>query len=267
MTATTVSTTRSPRFFVAFVIALMLAVSLAGCASNQNPQTGYKAEINDPIEPVNRAIFAVNNVIDRFLFEPVAKIYDAVFPGFVKDSVQSFMRNLRSPLIIANNLLQGQIGDAGVATARFLINSTVGVLGLVDVASTQGLTYEDEDFGQTLAVWGFGDGMYIVLPILGPSNARDTVGKVGDYFADPLRIWAHNTDNEWVYYTRGAVEAVDNRARAIKAIDDLRRNSLDYYAAVRSAYTQRRHALIEDTASNNGYAGAVAPVPSYDEEY
>lgn len=264
MTATAVLTTRSPRFFLALALAFMMTFSVAGCAGNQNPDAGYKAEVSDPIEPVNRAIFAVNNVFDRFLFEPVAKIYDAVFPGFIKNSIQSFMRNLRSPIIVANNLLQGEFGDAGVATARFLINSTVGVAGLVDVASTQGLMYEDEDFGQTLGVWGFGEGMYLVLPILGPSNARDTVGKVADYAMDPLRIWAHNTDNEWVYYTRGAVEAIDNRARAIKAIDDLRRNSLDYYAAVRSAYTQRRHALISDTANSNGYAGAL---PDYDEEY
>lgn len=265
MTATTVSTTRNRTgFFTAFALTLMLALSVAGCASNQNPNAGYKAEVSDPIEPVNRGIFAFNDIFDRFLFEPVAKIYDAVFPGFVKDSIQSFMRNLRSPMIIANNLLQGEVGDAGVATARFLINSTVGVAGLVDVASTQGLMYEDEDFGQTLGVWGFGEGMYIVLPILGPSNARDVVGKVADYAMDPLQIWSNNTHNDWVYYTRGAVEAIDNRARAIKAIDDLRKNSLDYYAAVRSAYTQRRSALINDTATQNGYAGAL---PNYDEEY
>ncbi len=265
MTATTVSTTRSPRrLFAVIALSLLLAVSAAGCASSQNSNAAYKAEVSDPIEPVNRAIFAFNNVFDRFLFEPVAKIYDAVFPGFVKDSIQSFMRNLRSPMIIANNLLQGDLNDAGVATARFMINSTVGVAGLIDVAATQGYAYEDEDFGQTLGVWGFGDGMYIVLPILGPSNARDLVGRVGDYASDPLQIWSNNTHNDWVYYTRGAVEAIDNRARAIKAIEDLRKNSLDYYAAVRSAYTQRRSALVNDKATHNGYAGAL---PDYDEEY
>ena len=265
MTATSVAKTRTNVFF-AFALAIIMAVSVTGCASSQNPNAGYKAEINDPIEPVNRAIFAVNNVFDRFLFEPVAKIYDAVFPGFVKDSIQSFMRNLRSPIIVANNLLQGDFGDAGVATARFLINSTVGVAGLVDVAATLGLMYEDEDFGQTLAVWGLGDGMYVVLPLLGPSSLRDAGGKVADLAVDPLFIWQNNTHNEWVYITRGAVEAIDNRARAIKAIEDLRKNSLDYYAAVRSAYSQRRAALIRDEASQNGYAGAMA-MPNYDEEY
>lgn len=264
MTAKIATGRSTARLFMALAFTLMLALPLGACATSQNPQDGYKSTVSDPIEPVNRAIFAFNDVFDRFLFEPVAKIYDAVFPGFVKNSVQSFMRNLRTPWILANNLLQGDINDAGVSAARFVINSTVGIAGLIDVAAKQGLPYEDEDFGQTLAVWGVGDGMYIVLPILGPSNARDTVGKVADYLADPLRIWAHNTDNDWVYYTRGAVEAIDNRARAIKAIDDLRRNSLDYYAAMRSAYTQRRHALVNDEANQNGYAGAM---PNYDEEY
>lgn len=264
MTATVSTTTRNPaRLGLAVVLALFMTLSLGACAQNADPQTGYRAEINDPIEPVNRVIFAFNNVVDRFVLEPVAKIYDAVFPTFVKDSVQSFMRNLRTPLIIANNLLQGDFDDAGTATARFVINTTVGVVGLVDVASKQGFAYEQEDLGQTLGVWGLGDGMYLVLPILGPSSARDFTGTVGEYFADPLQIWANNTHNDWVYITRGAVEGIDNRARAIKAIDDLRKNSLDYYAAVRSAYVQRRQALIRDEIKGN----AIAPMPSYDEEY
>lgn len=245
-------------------LCVLMSVSLGACASSQNPNAGYKAEIADPIEPVNRAIFAFNTVFDRFLFEPVAKIYDAVFPGFVKDSVQSFMRNLRTPWIVVNNLLQGDLNDAGTATARFVINSTVGIAGLIDVASKQGFAYEDEDFGQTLGVWGIGQGMYIMLPIFGPSSLRDGPAKVADIMTDPVFIWTNNTHNDWVYYTRGAVEAIDNRARAIKAIDDLRRNSLDYYAAVRSAYAQRRAALIRDEAKQEGDTVAL---PSYDEEY
>lgn len=248
---------------VAGLCALM-SVSLGACANSQNPNAGYKAEINDPIEPVNRAVFAFNNVFDRFLFEPVAKIYDAVFPGFVKSGVQNFMRNLRTPWTIANNLLQGEFNDAGTATARFVMNSTIGIAGLIDVASKQGLAFEEEDFGQTLGTWGVGNGMYIVLPIFGPSSLRDGPAKVVDIVTDPVFLWANNTHNDWVYYTRGAVEAIDNRARAIKAIDDLRRNSLDYYAAVRSAYAQRRAALIRDEISDGSTPTAV---PSYDEEY
>lgn len=263
MTTAAVTTKRQPRIFAALGLALLLTFSLGACANNA--QSGYKTEINDPIEPVNRAIFAFNNVFDRFLLEPVAKIYDAVFPGFVKTGVQNFMRNLRAPIVLANNLLQGDFGDAGVTTARFVINTTAGVAGLVDVAATQGLMHEDEDFGQTLAVWGVGDGMYLVLPILGPSSLRDATGKVADLAADPLFIWSNNTHNDWVYVTRGGVEAIDNRARAIKAIDDLRKNSLDYYAAVRSAYAQRRAALINDDSRRQD-GGAVA-MPDYDEEY
>lgn len=261
---TAAARTRLCKTFFALMLCASLTMGLGACAKSQSPESGYKAgAIADPIEPVNRAVFAFNTAFDRFLFEPVAKIYDAVFPGLVKDSVQSFMRNLRSPLIIANNLLQGEIGDAGVATARFIINTTAGVAGLVDVAAGHGLMYEDEDFGQTLAVWGLGDGMYVVLPILGPSSLRDAGGKVVDFAGDPLQLWANNTHNDWVYITRGAVEGIDNRARVIKAVEDLRKNSLDYYAAVRSAYVQRRHAVINDQDPQR----EAAALPDYDEQY
>lgn len=245
--------------------ALMCAVMLTGmtgCAKSQNPEVSYKStEINDPIEPVNRGIFAFNNFLDILLIEPVAKVYNAVLPGFVRDSVQNFMHNLRSPLIVANNLLQGDIGDAGVATARFIINTTAGIGGLLDVAAHQGLAYEPEDFGQTLGVWGMGHGFYLVLPVFGPSSLRDGTGMVADALADPVRIIAHNTDNEWIYYTRGIVEGLDTRARLVKAVEDLRKNSLDYYAAVRSAYAQKRASLVVDENPD------APSVPDYDEQY
>lgn len=250
------------RKFATLALCALLTTGLASCAKSANPNTGYKAEMNDPIEPVNRAVFAFNNFLDIILIEPAAKIYNVVFPDFVKDSIQSFMRNLRSPLIVANNLLQGDLGDAGVATARFIINSTAGIAGLVDVAAGQGLAYEEEDFGQTLAVWGLGDGFYIVLPILGPSSLRDTTGRVVDALADPVRIVSHNTDNDWIYYTRNAVEGLDTRARLVKSIQDLRKNSLDYYAAIRSAYTQKRASLVRDENPE-----AASAIPDYDEQY
>lgn len=217
--------------------------------------------IPDPLEPMNRAIFKFNDVVDHIVLDPVARMYNAILPDFIRDAIQSFMRNLQSPLIVANNILQGDIGGAGVATARFVVNSTVGVLGLVDVASTHGLAYEDEDFGQTLAVWGFGDGFYLVLPILGPSSLRDTAGLGADALADPVRIVAENNDNEWVYYTRGIVKGIDTRSRMLKGLDDLRANSLDYYAAIRSAYGQKRASLIRD---EKGGAASVS-IPDYDE--
>lgn len=240
---------------------LSFMLGVGACAKSQKPDVAYAAqEMHDPIEPLNRFIFGFNDILDRMLIEPVAKGYKAVLPSFIRDSIQSFMRNLQSPLILANNLLQGNIGDAGVTAARFFLNTTLGIGGLVDVAKAQGLTYRDEDFGQTLAVWGVGDGFYLVLPIIGPSSLRDTAGLFGDSFADPVRIVSFNTDNEWIYYTRGIVKGVDMRSRMITAVDDLRRNSLDYYAAARSAYTQQRRALIR-----NETPGAIPQAPGYDD--
>ena len=241
-----------------------LIFGTASCASTAN-QDG--AGISDPIEPFNRGVFAFNNALDVVLIEPIAKVYNALLPSFFRDGVQNFMRNLRSPLIVGNEILQGDFKNAGVATARFIINTTAGIGGMIDVASAQGLPYEPEDFGQTLAVWGFGDGFYLVLPIVGPSSLRDTTGLVVDSFADPVRIVAHNTDNDWIYYTRVAVEGLDTRARLVKAVEDLRRNSLDYYAAVRSAYAQKRHALIRDESNSqnkkNPGADYSANIPHY----
>ncbi len=236
----------------------ILTFGATGCAKSGD---SYSTEINDPIEPINRGIFAFNNVIDIILIEPAAKAYNTVFPGFFRDGIRNFMRNLKSPITLANNLLQGQIGDAGVTVARFLVNTTAGVGGLVDVASTHGLTYKQEDFGQTLAVWGMGDGFYLVLPIIGPSSLRDAGGLAVDTYADPVRLWAHNTDNEWVYYTRVMVDGLDTRARLVSAVQDLRRNSLDYYAAVRSAYTQKRRSLIRNENPDSPLA-----IPNYDDE-
>jgi phospholipid-binding lipoprotein MlaA len=172
------------------------------------------------------------------------------------------MHNLRSPILVANNLLQGKVGDAGIATARFLINTTVGVGGLADVAGAQGLSYKDEDFGQTLGTWGVRDGFYLVLPVLGPSSLRDTAGLVVDSYADPVRLYADNTDNMWIYYTRAAVSGIDTRSRMIQAVDDMRRNSLDYYAAVRSAYSQHRQTLIRDEKPEDKPA-----IPSYNNDH
>lgn len=244
----------------------LLALHLSACAKMQSPETAasesytVSAEIADPIEPLNRAVFSFNNALDMFLIEPAAKGYNAIFPTFVRDGIQNFMRNLKSPLIIGNNLLQGEVGDAGVATARFVINSTAGIAGLVDVASAQGLTYESEDFGQTLGKWGVGDGFYLVLPVIGPSSLRDGVGMGVDAFADPVRIVAFDADNEWIYYTRNIVEGFDNRARLVNAVEDLRRNSLDFYATIRSAYSQKRQALIRDENPD-----ASPDIPHYDE--
>ncbi|MBU6474555.1 MAG: VacJ family lipoprotein [Alphaproteobacteria bacterium] len=237
---------------------LTLVLAAGGCAKAQKPPvtTAYRSQqIADPIEPVNRFVFGFNDILDRALIEPLAKGYNAVLPQCVRDAVQNFMRNLKSPIIVANDLLQGQVSNAGVATARFVINSTVGIAGLVDVASTKGMKYQDEDFGQTLAAWGVGNGFYLVLPVIGPSTLRDATGTFADAYADPVRLWAYNTDNDWVYYAREGLQGLDERSRLIKPIDDMRRNSLDYYAAARSAYLQHRDAVIR---ANNPSAAPAA---------
>jgi len=253
--------------FKIILLALCFSVAAACGAEAKAPVKTEKVkrstEIADPLEPINRLIFGINDILDKILIEPVAKTYKAIVPTPARNGVQNFIRNLETPLIVANSLLQGKFGDAGVATARFFINTTVGIGGLVDVAKSSGLTYKSEDFGQTLATWGFGDGFYIVLPILGPSSFRDGIGLAADTYADPVRIIADNTGKEWIYYTRAGLEGVDYRSRMITAIDDLRRNSLDYYAAARSAYGQKRASLIDDEGEGDGASAGSAPVIDY----
>ncbi len=150
------------------------------------------------------------------------------------------LRNLRSPIILGNDVLQGQGRRAWYTLVRFLLNSTIGLAGLFDPASHMGFPYHDEDFGQTLAAWGAGEGFYLVLPILGPSNPRDTLGLVVDYTADPTRITLRNADEADLVDVRTGARIIDGRARNVEAIDDIKSTSLDYYAAVRSLYSQRR---------------------------
>ncbi|TVQ82181.1 MAG: VacJ family lipoprotein [Micavibrio sp.] len=235
------------RFFIICTLVIFL-LPAAGCASSRDHTAGYRSptDIADPFEPLNRMVFGFNTVVDAVIVEPVARAYRFILPSPVRDSVQNFMRNLRTPLNFAHNVLQGDIGDAGVSVARFVINTTVGIGGLFDVAATQGLEYRREDLGQTFGRWGIGHGFYVVLPVLGPSSLRDGVGMAGDIWADPVRIYAFNQDKKWIYYTRGGVEAVDQRSRIIEAVSDLRRNSHDYYAVVRSIYGQQRYSAVHN---------------------
>jgi phospholipid-binding lipoprotein MlaA len=252
-------------FLTIGLLGLVLAGTSACATRPASPDAAMQsAEISDPIEPVNRAVFKFNDVLDIAIIEPVAKVYKAVLPDFLRTGLRNFVRNLDSPVIVANELLQGDIGGAGVSTARFLINTTAGIGGLVDVASAQGLTYRDADFGQTLGVWGLGNGCYIVLPVIGPSSIRDGVGLAVDSYANPVRIISHNTDNDWFYYTVTGIEAIDSRSRLITAVDDLRKNSLDYYAAVRSAYAQKRKAMI--TGTRPQAADEMTAIPDYGDQ-
>jgi phospholipid-binding lipoprotein MlaA len=205
--------------------------------------TNLEDEIYDPFEPINRAIFSFNNVADKIILEPVSKGYRTL-PAPVQSGIGNFISNLKLPLIIVNQLLQGQGKNAAESTGRLVINSTAGLLGLIDVANKMGLEHKEEDFGQTLASWGIGDGFYIVLPIFGPSNLRDTAGKIITYGTDPANAYAVNEGETWFLPVRTATNAIDQRAKIIDEVNALRNNSLDYYATVRSSYYQNRKAAI-----------------------
>lgn len=217
-------------------------------------------EINDPAEPTNRTIFAVNQAVDTVVLKPAAGMYRHLVPPPVRESIHNALNNLRSPVILFNDVLQGDLERAGDTVMRFVINSTIGVLGIWDPASSMGFEYHHEDFGQTLAVWGIGEGPYVMLPIFGPSNPRDAVGLAVDFLVDPLTWWASNTDRGYINYTRAGLQGVSERARNYDTLEDIERSSLDFYAALRSLYRQRR---VDDI--NNGETTAIMPTPGLSE--
>jgi phospholipid-binding lipoprotein MlaA len=222
--------------------ALAAVLALGACATPpEDPQARAEFEAeNDPIEPFNRAIFDFNIVVDDALIRPAAVAYRDVVPQGARDGVHNALDNLRSPIVFANDVLQGEPERAGTTVLRFLINSTFGLFGVFDVAKDAGYPGHGEDFGQTFASWGIGEGPYLVLPILGPSNPRDATGLVAEWYADPFNRWMDNTDRDWAIWTRAGITGIDARSRNIDTIDELKKTSIDFYAAVRSLYRQRR---------------------------
>jgi phospholipid-binding lipoprotein MlaA len=219
-------------------------------------------EVNDPLEPVNRAIFRFNEVVQDAVLGPVAHAYNDHVPATVRLGVSNFLTNLSSPIYFVNNVLQGDITGALQVFVRFLVNSTVGIGGIADVVSEVDGKPRKEDFGQTLGVWGMGEGFYLVLPIFGPSNPRDAVGKflVDPYF-NPFGMWVSNTDRTNVEYSEMALSGVDEYAGVIDELEQIQKTSVDYYAAIRSLYRQKRKAEI-----SNGDNIDLPPIPnlSYD---
>ena len=203
----------------------------------------YEDEIFDPLEPVNRAIFSFNNFADKIILEPAAKGYKKL-PAPIQSGIGNFLNNLKLPLVVVNQLLQGQGKNAAESSGRFIVNSTAGLFGLIDVSEKIGLEQKQEDFGQTLATWGVGDGFYIVLPIFGPSNVRDTAGMILTYTTDPINAYAVREGEAWLLPLRTATNAIDQRSKIIDEVNALRNNSIDYYAAVRSSYYQNRKAAV-----------------------
>lgn len=247
MTPTSASSRRS----VASWLAAGLFGGLLGLAISGSAAAETSAEIRDPLEGLNRVIFGINEAADLLLIGPAADTYRLIVPDPIRDAVRNVLRNLSSPVIIANELLQGDFKGAEVASERFLVNTTLGIGGLFDIAAYNGLKYEPEDFGQTLAVWGVPDGFYMVLPLYGPSSLRDGVGLGVDSFADPVSRYTLNQGLRTVPVARTGVGATDTRSGLVETVGDLRRNSLDYYASVRSLYHQRRTTLIRDGSTHS----------------
>ena len=207
---------------------------LGGCATTGNPK--------DPIEGFNRAMFGFNEGLDKVVIKPVAQGYDAVLPRPVQTGVVNFFSNIADVFIGVNNLLQGKPDQAVSDGGRFLINTTIGILGVFDVASQMGLEKHDEDFGQTFGRWGVGDGAYVVLPFFGPRTARDTVGLAFDVYADPVANVRHVRTRNTLLATR----IVSDRAELLKADKIIEEAALDKYGYIRDAYLQRRRSLIYD---------------------
>ncbi|MCW9032843.1 MAG: VacJ family lipoprotein [Alphaproteobacteria bacterium] len=248
-----------PKFMiVVLLVAMMSFANLAPAQATDNiAEQNQESEIDvDPLEGFNRVMFQVNLALDTLFLRPAAEMYTKLLPPIFQTGIRNFLRNLRAPIVLANDLLQGDFDRAGDTTARFLINTTVGIGGLRDQAGDWGYLYHSEDFGQTAAVWGVGSGAYLVLPIIGPTTPRDGIGRVVEYFADPFNNWAWNQDHDSYPTIRGALTATEARAANMETLDDLQRTSLDYYATIRSLYLQRRANEIR-----NGETSQKSPSP------
>jgi phospholipid-binding lipoprotein MlaA len=233
-------------------------VMLPGCAtvpSDPLARAAFKAN-NDPLEPLNRKLFAVDQVIDRFIIKPAAEVYVKVVPGFGRDAIRNAIRNLKEPVVFGNDVLQGEGRRATITVYRFVLNTTLGVLGIWDFAGSQGLPRQTGDFGQTLHAWGFGEGPYVMLPIWGPSSPRDSVGLGMDLYLDPFR-YAEDCPSGFSGAENTAA-GIDERSRNLDSLDELRRESIDYYAAFRSLYRQNRRSVVERS---------TAPPPASDDLY
>ena len=234
------------KFTIIIITTLALTLnSYAGSDGNLILKKNDPSRVKDCFEGVNRATFAFNQGLDGILFEPIAKAY-RVLPSPVRTGLSNSLNNLSNLVTIPNNILQGDLKLAGQNTGRFAVNTTVGILGIFDVAEKRGFSkYEKEDYGQSLGTAGVGPGCYLVLPVLGPSTIRDTAGSVISVFGgDPWYNVSVKNDtqyfNEKDYYISRATGGVDFRAKNIEAFNNLEENSIDFYASVKSLYLQDR---------------------------
>lgn len=226
-----------------FSLAIVFGV-VAGCATTGNPR--------DPLEPMNRGIYGFNQGIDKAVIKPVAQGYRTVVPSPVRTGVKNFFSNLNDVIVVANDLLQFKIGQAFSDTGRILVNSTIGILGILDVATHMGLEKHNEDFGQTLGYWGLDSGPYLVLPFLGPSSFRDTFGLAVDAQIDPVLNYDDVSERNGAL----ALRIIDSRSRTLDAGNLLDEAALDPYEFLRDAYLQRRESLVRDGNGGRRYDDA-----------
>ena len=241
-------------FFKVFLISIILATNVSADTDGENDLSKKPKPIKDCFETLNRGSFALNQGLDKVIFKPVAKAYRSL-PSPIRTGTSNALNNLSSLVTIPNNFLQGDFKKAGVNTGRFIINTTVGVLGIFNVAEKAGFSkYEKEDYGQTLAVWGVDAGCYLVLPVLGPSTFRDTAGSFMNALGgDPYYNASVHGNNEFLstsdYIVTKILSGVDFRAKNLETIDNLEKNSMDFYASVRSLYLQDRQRKISNASA------------------
>ena len=241
------------KIIIASLISLMLATNVSADTDGENSLSKKNSRVvEDCFETINRATFKFNQVLDGVIFEPIAKAY-RVLPSPVRAGTGNALDNLSALVTIPNNILQGEFKKAGVNTGRFIVNTTVGVVGIFDVAEKIGFPkYEKEDYGQTLGVMGVGSGCYVVLPVLGPSTIRDTAGSFANLLGGDAWYNVTITNDtqhfsNFDYYASRATSGINFRAKNIDSFENLEKNSMDFYASVRSLYLQDRQQKIANS--------------------
>jgi len=236
----------SYRRIILILALLALPSFLTACADiPKSPQEQAEAQaVNDPLEPMNRVIFDVNDFLDRLLVKPLTELYRFTVPDYMRERLANVLSNMHEPVIFANNLLQGDLNAAGITAQRFLVNTTAGAAGVFEVADGMDLPQQMGDFGQTLSVWGVNGGPYLVLPFFGPSNFRDAIGLGADTVMSPWSYAAHagggqGVENRFII-ADFAAEGLTRREASLDEYEALRSGSLDFYAQLRSVYRQYR---------------------------
>ena len=240
------------KFIITLLFSILLSTNVSAGTDGENNISKKSEPVKDCFEGLNRTTFALNQGLDKVIFRPIAKSYRKL-PTTVRNGTSNVLNNISSLITIPNNILQGQLKTAGINTGRFILNTTIGILGIIDVAEKMGFSeYEKEDYGQTLGVWGMGAGCYLVLPVLGPSTVRDTAGSfVNALGGDPYFNASAHGNNEYLtksdYILTKFITGMDFRANNLETLDNLEKNSMDFYASIRSIYLQDRQRKIKNT--------------------